>query len=109
MNYSCLLGVLPSLMLFTMPLSTADLTQIERNIAKEPAYRSKPKYCLLVFGIEAKAHVWLAQDGDTLYVDRNGNGDLTDPREKIVAETNPGALPEGERPYVFKVGDVGGR
>ena len=28
----------------------ADLTKIDRTIAKEPAYKSKPKYCLLVFG-----------------------------------------------------------
>src|SRR5262249_17986366 len=41
-------------------------------------YRGKPAYCLLVFGLEAKTRVWLVLDGDTLYVDRNGNGDLTE-------------------------------
>ena len=35
----------------------ADLTKIDRTIAKEPAYKSKPKYCLLVFGPEAKTRV----------------------------------------------------
>src|SRR5262249_8147594 len=62
----------------------ADLTKIERTIAKEPAYKSKPKYCLLVFGPEAKTRVWLVLDGDTLYVDRNGNGDLTETGERFV-------------------------
>src|SRR5262245_65651509 len=47
-----------------------DLTKIDRTIAKEPAYKSKPKYCLLVFGPEAKMRVWLVLDGDVLYVDR---------------------------------------
>jgi len=60
-------------------LHAADLTEIERSIRKEPAYQSKtPRYCLLVFGPEAKTRIWLVLDGKTLYVDRNGNGDLTE-------------------------------
>jgi len=61
----------------------ADLTKIDRKIAKEPAYQSKPRYCLLVFGPVAKTRVWIVLDGDTLYVDRNGNGDLTEEGEKV--------------------------
>jgi hypothetical protein len=53
-------------------LTAADLTKVDRTIIKEPTYEGKPKYCLLVFGAEAKARVWLALDGDTLYVDRDG-------------------------------------
>jgi hypothetical protein len=59
--------------------SAVDLSKIERTIKKEPAYQSKtPKYCLLVFGPEADTRMWLVRDGDLLYVDGNGNGDLTD-------------------------------
>ena len=72
-------------------------------IRKEPAYHSKPKYCLLAFGPEAKTRVWLVQDGDRLYVDRNGNGDLTEAGEKIAAEKRGGAT-DGE--YTFKAGDI---
>src|SRR5262249_45136652 len=62
----------------------ADSTTIDRRIAKEPVYQSKsPKYCLLEFGAEAKARVWLVLDGDTLYVDRNANGDLTEANERV--------------------------
>ena len=62
----------------------ADLSQIGRSIAKEPSYRTQePRYCLLVFGREAKFRVWLVQDGDILYVDRNGNGDLTEPGKRV--------------------------
>src|SRR5262249_11652334 len=46
-------------------------------IAKEPAYQNKPRYCLLVFGPEATTRVWLVLDGNVLYVDRDGTGDLT--------------------------------
>jgi hypothetical protein len=61
-----------------------DLSKIDRAIRKEPTYQSKsPKYCLLVFGPEAAARVWLVLDGDVLYVDRNGNGDLTEDGERI--------------------------
>jgi hypothetical protein len=60
----------------------ADLSKVERVIRKEPVYKSKdPRYCLLVFGPKADYRVWLVLDGDTLYVDRNGNGDLTEAGE----------------------------
>ncbi|MCI0357844.1 MAG: hypothetical protein L0211_05070 [Planctomycetaceae bacterium] len=66
---------------------TVDLTKVDRSIAKEPVYKNKPKYCLLVFGPEAKIRVWLVQDGDkdsdVMYVDRNGNGDLTEEGERL--------------------------
>lgn len=63
-----------------------DLKSIDRTITKQPAYKSKAvKYGLLVFGVEAKNRVWLAHDGDILYVDRNGNGDLTEDGERIAA------------------------
>src|SRR5262245_16175679 len=68
------------------PASAAYLSKIERVIAKEPAYQTKnPKYCLLVFGEEAKQRVWLVLDGNALYVDRNGNGDLTEPGKRVPA------------------------
>ena len=68
----------------------ADLAKIERSIAREPAYQSRtPKYCLLVFGPEAKTHIWLVLDGDKLYVDKNGNGDLTDDGPPVAAKVEP--------------------
>jgi hypothetical protein len=48
------------------------------------------KYCLLVFGPNAKTRIWLVLDGDVLYVDRNGNGDLTEPDERFTAKSTPG-------------------
>jgi hypothetical protein len=100
-------GVALLSLLLVMPESlAADLAKIDRTIAKEPAYRTKaPKYCLLVFGREGKNRVWLVQDGDALYVDRNGNGDLTEPGEKVAAENKPGRDPE-EDGYSFDVGAV---
>jgi hypothetical protein len=61
-----------------------DLSKIDRTIAKEPVYQTKtPKYCLLVFGPEAKTRMWLVLDGKVMYVDRNGNGDLTGADEQV--------------------------
>jgi hypothetical protein len=61
-----------------------DLKKVDRGIVKEPAYATKqPRYCLLVFGPQATTRVWLVADGDFLYVDRNGNGDLTEPGERV--------------------------
>src|SRR6476661_5244185 len=69
-----------------------DLAKVERTIRKEPAYKSKaPRYCLLVFGPKAEHRVWLVLDGDTLYVDRNGNGDLTEEGKRVeVPKWEPG-------------------
>ncbi len=72
-----------SLIMLSAPAQATDLTKIERRLIKEPVYQAKPKYCLLVFGPEAKTRVWLVIDGDTLYVDRNGNGDITEKDERI--------------------------
>jgi hypothetical protein len=60
-----------------------DLSRIEKTIGKEPTYKGKPGYALLVFGPEAKTRIWLVQDGEKLFVDRNADGDLTDPAEAI--------------------------
>src|SRR6266702_3291632 len=66
-----MLGV-TTVLLAGAPSPAVDYTKIDRTIAKEPRYQSKtPKYCLLVFGPEAKTRVWLVLDRDVLYVDRN--------------------------------------
>jgi len=84
-----------------LPAWAADLTKIDRTIAKEPAYQTATqKYCLLVFGPEAKTRVWLVLDGDVLYVDRNGNGDLTEPDKRVRKtggyEINAGSITEAD-------------
>jgi hypothetical protein len=66
---------------------TGDPSKIERTIRKEPVYKSKtPKYCLLALGPKAETRVWLVLDGDVFYIDHNGNGDLTEPTERIPIE-----------------------
>jgi hypothetical protein len=59
-----------------------DLSRVDRRAA-EPANLVRPRYCLLVFGPQAATRVWMVEDGDTLYVDRNANGDLTEPGEAL--------------------------
>jgi hypothetical protein len=88
-----------ALLLVAAPARAADLAKIERKIAREPAYQTKsPKYCLLVFGLDARTRAWLVQDGDTLYVDRNGDGDLTGADKRVRA--NGSDLP------TFEAGDI---
>ncbi len=94
------------LLIVAVPAAAADLTAIERKIAKEPAYQSESvKYCLLVFGPEAMMRVWLAQDGGTLYIDRNGNGDLTEGDEKVAAKECDETDPEAGV-FLFEAGDI---
>src|SRR5262245_57242868 len=77
-------AIILTLAVAVQPAVGVDLTKIDRTIAKEPAYQTKtPKYCLLVFGAEAKTRMWLVHDGKGLYVDRNGDGDLTGPDKRV--------------------------
>jgi hypothetical protein len=78
MRVTKLPAVFLSLVFAGQPASGVDLAKIDRIVRKEPAYQTKaPKYCLLVFGPEAKLRVWLVLDGEVLYVDQNEDGDLT--------------------------------
>ncbi len=98
-------------LLLTAAASFADTPKIDRSIGKEPVYKTKsPKYGLLAFGPEGKDRVWFVQDGDTLYVDRNGNGDLTEPEKRVAANKRRDMDLDVER-YRFDVGElkVGGR
>src|SRR5262245_12490307 len=70
-----------------------DLSRIGRRIAREPKYTTKrPLYGLYVFGPRAETRVWAVLDQsddskadyDVLYFDRNANGDLTEPGERLV-------------------------
>jgi hypothetical protein len=82
----------------------ADFTP-ERSFGKQPAYKGKPGYLLLAFGDDPKAKVWLVHDGDDLYVDRHGDGDLTGDGKKVAAKPEwPGETVERGR--VFDVGEV---
>jgi len=72
--------------------AAADLSKIDRTIGKEPKYREKPGYCLLVFGPEAATRIWLIKDGALLYLDRNGNGDLTEAGKRLADNADDGAV-----------------
>src|SRR5262249_48598669 len=63
---------------------------------------------LLVFGPEAKTRVWLVLDGETLYVDKNGNGDLTEAGERIEARKVESAAPGAPPSYThfFEVAEL---
>jgi hypothetical protein len=63
--------------------SADDLAKIDRTIAKAPKYHAaKQYYALLALGPESEKRVWFVIDGNDLYVDANGDGDLTQPGER---------------------------
>jgi hypothetical protein len=98
-------GVLALLLASVSSAAAADLAGIERVVKKEPRYRSgSPRYCLLVFGPAADTRVWLVLDGDRLYVDRNGNGDLTEQGECL--QRKPTRYEGMHTEVDFLVGDI---
>jgi hypothetical protein len=90
----------------TAVAGAADLSGLDRTLKKEPVYTGKPGYCLAVFGPKAEQRVWLILDGDRLYVDRNGNGDLTEPGERV--ERQKGRRREPFTPFVIDTMTAGG-
>jgi len=79
-----LLAIVLANTLVAGPLWAVDYDKIERSIVKEPMYRTgKPEYALLVFGPEARHRIWIVADGDTIYLDRNRDGDLTKADERF--------------------------
>src|SRR6266404_1299506 len=111
MPFPKLLLTLPLLGLLTGSVMAADLSALPRTIANEPAYKTKPKYCLVVFGPEARKKMWFVLDGDVLYVDKNRNGDLTEKGEALSCIEQP--LPRTSDPAYplqacrfFSVGDI---
>ncbi len=83
----------------------ADLETIDRAIGKLPAFSGEfQEYGLLVFGPDAAKRVWLVRDGGVLYVDRNGNGDLTEPQDRLEADPKSSKPEDGV--FHFAVGDI---
>lgn len=74
-----------------------DYAAVERKIVKEPKYTAKPLYALFLLGPSDKFRVWAVLDKskrgisyyDTLFLDVNGNGDLTDPGERFTGKYEP--------------------
>lgn len=96
----------PFLLLFATILHAQDLASLDRKITKEPAYRHMPEYGLLVFGPQLEKKLWMVRDGDTLYIDRSGTGDLTVPDAKVTANLKASAPTEFE--YLFEIGKLPG-
>ncbi len=92
-----------------------DLTGINRTIQKEPIYRDTPRYALLAFGADAAQRAWLVIDGDNVaWIDRNGNGDLTDDGERVERDRSasdrirPADSSSLAALHVFPIGEVAG-
>ena len=101
-----LLTALAVLLLTFASAGAVDYGKIDRTLAREPAYKSKaPQYALLLFGREAKLCVWAVLDGDDLYLDRNGDGDLTGPGKRFakIADCRNVEIadPDGKTRYVI--------
>lgn len=89
----------------TATLWAADLAAIEKTIGSQPTYRTEPRYCLLIFGAEAKIRVWIVEDERTLYVDRNANGDLTDDGPPL-QPTKVRSLGQGHWDYEYFLDEI---
>ena len=85
-----------------------ELDKIERVIGKLPKFtgekQGKATACSSSAPRSAAKRVWLVRDGSNLYVDRNGNGDLTEPDERVEADAKSSNVATGE--FSFSAGDI---
>jgi hypothetical protein len=94
------------LLLSAGPARAVDYAKIDRTLTREPAYRTKaPTYALLLFGQRAKVRVWIVLDGETVYLDRNADGDLTGKNERFAKLADCKDIeiadPDGKTRYVI--------
>jgi hypothetical protein len=112
MAHSYAIITLAGLLTGSAPPGSSDLSQVDRTIAREPTYRAQPRYCLMVFGPKADVLVWMVKDGDTIYVDRNANADLTEPGESVTPierrefMTVEDGKPSPYRELKYNIGDL---
>lgn len=71
------------------PPAKSLLAEIDRTLVKEPIYNGQPKYCLLILDHDLRAKVWMVEDGHRLFLDSNGNSDLTDDGGPIALGREP--------------------
>jgi hypothetical protein len=77
------------ILLTALPAYAVDYDKLDRKLTKEPTYQTKnPRYALLLFGPEGRLPIWVALDGEVLYVDLNSDGDLTAPNECFAKEAD---------------------
>lgn len=65
------------------PLTPKALLTVDRTLKKEPRYGDTPGYVMFAFGPDSTRRMWAVLDGQTLYIDKNGNGDLTEDGERV--------------------------
>ncbi|HEX4614010.1 MAG TPA: hypothetical protein VH092_37860 [Urbifossiella sp.] len=87
------------------PLTPKALLTVDRTLKKEPRYTSAPLYLLLAFGPDSADRVWAVLDDVVLYLDRNGNGDLTEEGERFFPHVYPGEQ-ANRRAQVFQVAEL---
>lgn len=89
-----------------------DYGKVGRTIAKEPRYVSAPRYALFVLDPAGRFRVWAVADRskeakhfDILYMDLDGDGDLTEAGERFEGRADPKLAAAGMEMSI-RVGDI---
>lgn len=65
------------------PDTNKTVIQNQPSLAKQPKYETLPRYCVVAIGPKREKQMWMVIDDRALYIDRNANGDLTEPDERV--------------------------
>lgn len=77
---------------------------LPRRLTKEPPYEGAPRYVLLAFGPEGRAHLWVVADERHLYADVDGSGDLTKLAHRFAPEKDELGQPRFRVPLIERNG-----
>ena len=93
-------------------ITPIDFAQVDRTIGKLPQLGDDARYGLYLFGSGGETRVWAVLDRssadqpyDVLYLDRNGDGDLTGADEKLLGRPRQGRTAGPDADHEFVIGD----
>ena len=82
-----------------------EFAKVPREVQKLPEFAGQPRYGLFLFGLNGEVRIWAALDSsgddghDVLYVDLDGDGDLTESGERFSGKSDRGS-------WRFEVGEL---
>ncbi len=96
--------LLMSCMLLPSQTRAVDLSAIRPKMVALPEFEGSEALRVARIRPRRRQRIWLVCDGDVLYADRNGNGDLTEPDERVGPDAKTSRPKDGV--LNFFVGDI---
>lgn len=100
-----MLAIALALQALSQDVRPIDFAKVPRSLVSEPTYLAEPRFGLFLFGLDGDVRIWTVLDKswtdgevyDVLYIDRDADGVLGEPGERLEGVVNDGEA-------VFEIG-----